>query len=246
LSARHVAAFVLEVIAVRSPASVNTVVVGVRSLLRWLYLKGRIDTPLAQATPWLARGSTSTPPRTLEPGHAGALLAACDPTTLVGARDLAVLTVLVRLGLRAGEVAGLVLDDIDWRRGEVAVRGKGGWRDPLPLPVDVGEAIVGYLRHRGKRDVRSVFLHVRAPEGPMTMTSVRSVVRRACERAGIADTGTHRIRHGAAADMLRHGAPLHEIGQVLRHHNLATTAHYAKVDFARLATLAQPWPGTQR
>jgi site-specific recombinase XerD len=247
LSARDVASFVLRVAEVRSPASVNTVVVGVRSLLRWFYAKAMTATPLAQATPWLARGCMSTLPRPLGAGQASALLATPDRHLLSGLRDIAVLTVLVRLGLRAGEVAAMELDDIDWHKGELDVRGKGGWRDRLPLPVDVGEALADYLRARGERgDDRHVFAHVRAPGGPMTMTSVRAVVRQACRRAGIADTGTHRLRHGAAGAMLAHGAPLHEIGQILRHRDIATTAIYAKVDFATLATVAQPWPGSTR
>ena len=229
LSAKDVAAFVLSVAEIRSPASVNTVVVGVRSLLRWFYLAAMTATPLAQATPWLARGRLSTLPRPLEAGHAQALLATCAGDSEVGVRNLAVLTVLVRLGLRAGEIAAMELGDIDWRKGEVTVRSKGGWRDPLPLPVDVGEALVAYLERRGG-DGRSrrVFLIVRAPRGPMTMTGVRAVVRHACQRAGIADTGTHRLRHGAASAMLANGAPLHEIGQVLRHRDIETTAIYAK------------------
>lgn len=246
LSARDVTSFVLRVAEVRSPASVNTVVVGVRSLLRWFYAKAMIDTPLAQATPWLARGRTSTLPRTLDAGVAQALLATCERTTLSGARAFAVVTVLARLGLRAGEVVAMELGDIDWRRGEVTVRSKGGGRDPLPLPVDVGDAVVAYLSCRGASEFRQVFLHVQAPRGPMTMSNVRFVVRQACERAGIADTGTHRLRHGAACDLLRNGAPLHEIGQLLRHRDIETTAMYAKVDFAALATLAQPWPGSDR
>lgn len=247
VSAGDVVSFVLRVAEVRRPASVNTVVVGVRSLLRWFYTTGMIDTPLAQAAPWLARGNTSTLPRPLETGHAAAMVATCERNTLAGARAFAVLTVLVRLALRAGEIAAMEVGDIDWRRGEMTVRGKGGWRDPLPLPVDVGDALVAYLSLRGaESEFRQVFLHVRAPRGPMTMSNVRYVVRQACERAGIPDTGTHRLRHGAAADMLRNGAPLHEIGQVLRHRDIQTTAIYAKVDFATLATLARPWPGCER
>jgi len=247
LSAGDVVSFVLHVAEVRRPASVNTVVVGVRSLLRWFYVTGMTDTPLAQATPWLARGATSTLPRPLEAGHAQAMLATCERDTLAGARAFAVLSVLVRLGLRASEVAAMEVGDIDWRKGVVMIRGKGGWRDPLPLPGDVGDALVAYLARRGaEREFRQVFLHVRAPRGPMTMSNVRFVVRQACERAGIADTGTHRLRHGAAADMLRNGAPLHEIGQVLRHRDLQTTAIYAKVDFVALASVARPWPGSGR
>lgn len=247
LSASDVTSFVLRVAEVRSPASVNTVVVGVRSLLRWFYATGMTDTPLAQATPWLARGRISTLPRCLEAGHALALLATCDRDTLTGARDYAVLCVLARLGLRAGEVTSLEVGDINWRRGEVTVRGKGGWRDPLPLPVDVGDALVAYLkRRRPDRDFRQVFLRVHAPRGAMTRSNVRHVVAEACARAGIPDTGTHRLRHGVASDMLRNGAALHEIGQVLRHRDLETTAMYAKVDFAALATVAQPWPGSDQ
>lgn len=247
LTAAEVAQFVGRVARVRTPASTNTVVVGVRSLLRWLYAERLIDRPLAEATPWLARGRTSTLPRTLPAGHTEALLAACDRTTLTGARDYAVLVVLVRLGLRAGEVAAMETGDLDWRRGEVLVRSKGGGRDRLPLPSDVGDALVGYLTRRGAHPgQRRVFLRVHAPRGPMSMSGIRAVVRHACGRVGIPDTGTHRLRHAAAVDMLRGGAPLHEIGQVLRHRDLETTAMYAKVDLAALSTLAVPWPEVTR
>lgn len=247
LSAAHVGAFVLEVAKVRTPAAVNTVVVGVRSLLRWLHAMGLIDRPLAQATPWLARGSSSTLPRDLAPGHAEALVATCERSRVAGARDLAILTVLLRLGLRAGEVAGMRLGDLDWRRGEVGVRGKGGAFDVLPMPVDVGDALAGYLSVRGGADGHpQVFLRARAPLGGLSMSGVRAVVRQACERAGIPDTGTHRLRHGTATELLRHGAGLPEIGQVLRHRPLQTTAHYAKVDLDALGSLARPWPGSER
>lgn len=247
LSAAHVGAFVLQVAQVRTPAAVNTVVVGVRSLLRWLHHSGLIERPLAQATPWLARGSASTLPRDLEPGCAEALMATCAPWRRSGARDLAILTVLVRLGLRAGEVAAMQLGDIDWRRAEVCVRGKGGYHDVLPLPVDVGDVLAGYLRVRVDDGGHpQVFVRARAPHGALSMSGVRAVVRQACERAGMADTGTHRLRHGTATDLLRHGAGLAEIGQVLRHHHLQTTAYYAKVDLDALASLARPWPGAER
>ena len=243
LSAREVSGFVLTVGEVRGPRSVNEAVVGVRSLLRYFHTTGLIDRPLAQATPWLARGRTSSLPRTVAAGTGESLLASCDPDTLVGVRDRAVITLLVRLGLRAGEVTAMQLGDIDWRRGEVMIRSKGGWRDPLPLPVDVGDSLAGYLARRGPTpEFRAVFLRVRAPRGPMAMTDIRAVVRRACKRVGIVDTSTHRLRHEAATAMLRNGAPLHEIGQVLRHRDIETTAVYAKVDFAALATVTQPWP----
>lgn len=245
LSAADVSSFVVGVGRVRGPRSVNEVVVGVRSLLRYFYLRGFIETPLAQAAPWLARGRTSTLPRSVEPGTTELLLSSCDRDTLVGVRDFALMTLFVRLGLRVGEVTAMELGDIDWRRSEVTIRSKGGWRDPLPLSVDVGDALVAYLSRRGPTaECRQVFLRVRAPRGPMAMTDIRAVVRRACKRVGISDTSTHRLRHALACDMLRHGAPLYEIGQVLRHRDVETTAVYAKVDFAALATVAQPWPGS--
>jgi integrase/recombinase XerD len=155
-----------------------------------------------------------------------------------------VLVILLRLGLRRSEVAGLCLDDIDWRQGEMVVRGKGGREDRLPMPADVGEAIAAYLR-RGRRqgDRREVFLRARAPYGPMASGTVSSTVRRACRRAGIAEVGSHRLRHTVACEMVAAGVPLVEIAQVLRHHSLQTTAVYARVDLERLRRLAPPWPG---
>ena len=246
LSAADISAFIVRESSRLRPKTVNEVVVGLRSLLRFLYVKGMIAAPLAQATPWMARARASSLPRTLDAGVAARLLASCDRTTLVGARDFAIVTMVTRLGLRASEVAGLTLDDIDWRSGVLVVRGKAGSCAQLPLPVDVGKALSDYLEHRtGDPTCRQVFLHVKPPRDGVQMTDVRAVVRRACSRAGIADTGTHRFRHAAVTEMLRLGAPLHEIGQVLRHRDLETTAIYAKVDFESLATVAQPWPGVQ-
>jgi site-specific recombinase XerD len=227
--------------------TVNSIVVALRSLFRFLYLKGHIDAPLAQAVPWMANGRASSLPKTLAPGRAQLLLSSCDTTTIVGKRDFAVLTVLVRLGLRRGEVAALELSDIDWRNGAIFVPGKGAWRDQLPLPIDVGEAIASYLCVRRPEGAgRGLFVHVVAPRGPITSTDVGAIVRRACQRSGIPDTGTHKLRHGIATDMLALGAPLYEIGQVLRHRDIETTAIYAKVDLGALATLARPWPGASK
>jgi integrase/recombinase XerD len=151
---------------------------------------------------------------------------------------------IARLGLRAGEVAGLALEDLNWSAGEMVVHGKGGTADTLPLPVDVGEAVADYLHQRGPSPVgRQVFLHITAPRSGVAMTDVRGAVRRACWRSGLADTGTHRFRHSLATDMLAAGAPMAEIGEILRHRDLETTALYAKVDVAALATVARPWPG---
>jgi len=150
---------------------------------------------------------------------------------------------LARLGLRAGEVAALELGDIDWRAGELVIRGKGRREERLPLPADVGAAVAGYLlggRPGGR--CRSVFLSVRAPYRGVSAQAVKAIVRGACLRAGVAPVGAHRLRHTAATQMLRAGSPLAEVGQVLRHRAASTTAIYAKVDHAALGELARPWP----
>jgi site-specific recombinase XerD len=164
---------------------------------------------------------------------------------MVGRRDFAILTVLARLGLRAGEAAGVELDDIDWRAGEVVIRGKGNRQEGLPLPTDVGEAIAAYLR-RGRphsAQGRQVFLRVRAPHRRLSSSGITQVVAAAGRRAGLGKLGAHRLRHTAATELLRAGAPLVEVGQVLRHRRLLTTAIYVKVDRESLRILARTWPG---
>lgn len=245
LNAEAVTRFVVEESRRRSRGAAQVLVTATRSLLRFLFLEGRINQPLAQAVP-----AVSVPkgflPRGLGDAALTALLASCDTSTVLGRRDLAVLTLLSRLGLRAGEVAGLELDDIDWHHGELVVRGKGSRRDRLPVPVDVGEALAAYLSTgRPRVESRALFLRVKAPIGAMSASNVTGIVSRACERAGIALAGAHRLRHSAATAMLRAGAPLAEIGQVLRQTHDATTAVYAKVDRVALGALAQPWPGAR-
>lgn len=182
-------------------------------------------------------------PRAVAAADVARLLASCDRRRRVGRRDYAVLMLLARLGLRAGEVAALQLHDLDWRAGEVVIHGKGGRVDRLPLPWDVGEAVAGYLRRGRPGTVHSrVFVRVHAPQGPLSAQGVQAVVRAACDRAGLARVGAHRLRHSVATEMLRAGAPLVEVGQVLRHRSAATTAIYAKVDRAALRPLALPWP----
>jgi integrase len=172
------------------------------------------------------------------------LLGSCDRRQALGRRDHAIIILLLRLGLRRGEVAGLTLDDIDWRAGELLVRGKGARQDRLPLAADVGEAIASYLRRgRPRSSRREVFLRARAPYEPIASGTVASTVRRACRRAGIAEFGSHRLRHTAACEMVQANVPLVRIGQVLRHQSLQTTAVYARVDVERLRVLATPWPG---
>lgn len=173
-----------------------------------------------------------------------ALLASCDLETVGGVRDLAILKLLVRLGMRRGEVAVLALDDIDWRSGEILVRGKGGRRERLPLAADVGDALADYLRRARpvSAEGRAVFVRVRAPHRALTPAGVSQVVIAAGHRAGLGRVNAHRLRHTTATELLRSGAPLVEIGQLLRHRSQQTTAIYAKVDRERLRALARPWP----
>ena len=184
-------------------------------------------------------------PRTLETSQVKAMIAGCDLGTEVGLRDQAILVVLARLGLRTAEVAALRLEDLDWRVGQVLVRGKGNRVERLPVPVAVGEALTGYLTGgRPRCACRSVFVTARGrPPRPLTATAVRRVVARACARAGLPRLGAHRLRHTLASDMLRAGTPLAQVGQVLRHRAQLSTAIYAKVDHASLRELARPWPG---
>ena len=217
--------------------------VGLRSFLTWLHVEGRIDYQLAQAVPAPSGPRESGLPRWLSAPELVTLLAANDEKSDVGRRDHAILVILIRLGLRAAEVAGLSLDDIDWRVGEITVSGKGARTERLPLPVDVGEALVAYLKNgRAKTSCRALFLGADAPLG-MSVTGVADVVRRACVGAGMSPVGPHRLRHSAATAMLRAGASLDEVGQVLRQRDAAVTARYAKVDFVALRQLAAPWPG---
>jgi integrase/recombinase XerD len=245
LTAGQVRGFAVGQCGQRPVASAKVLVVGLRSLLRFLFLAGHIGQQLAWAVPTPAGFAGKSLPRALEPRAVAALLAGCDRDTAVGRRDFAIITLLARLGLRGGEAAALTLDDIDWHQGEIVVHGKGGRRDRLPLPADVGQALVAYLRagRPAVADCRTLFLRVRAPMGALGTRGVADVVRLAAQRAGLPAFGPHRLRHSAATAMLRNGASLTEVGQVLRQARTATTAIYAKVDRAGLPALAQPWPG---
>jgi integrase/recombinase XerD len=247
LSAAEINVFVLREARRRSVRSAETVIWALRALLRFLHVQGLIAGPLAEAVPSVARRREDLP-RALPAGQVNALLDSCGQATRSGRRDRAILLLLSRLGLRRGEVAALALDDVDWRAGEIVVHGKGSRIDRLPLPVDVGEAIVEYLRHERPRDLadRSLFINACAPLCGVSRGCVTDVVIRACQRAGIPLSGAHRLRHSVATELLAHGAGLVEIGQVLRHQDQITTAVYAKVDRAALAGLALPWPGSER
>lgn len=216
-----------------------------RSFLRFLAVEGLVDAALVAAVPKVAHRPDHLP-RALAAVNVAAMVASCDTGTVNGLRDRAVLLLLSRLGLRAGEVAGLGLDDIDWRGGLITVRGKGNRTDALPLPPDVGEAIVDYLRSGRPADVssRSLFVRVKAPHRGLTSSGITQAVAAAGLRAGLQETVyAHRLRHSAGTAMLAAGASLAEIGQVLRHRRALTTAGYARVDIDALRTLARPWPG---
>jgi integrase len=221
------------------------VTAGLRAFLRFCHVTGLTPRPLVDAVPKVASWRLATLPKAVDPTIVEALLASCDRRRTYGRRDFAVLMLLSRLGLRAGEVTALRLEDIDWRAGEILIRGKGPRLDRLPLPADVGEAVAGWLRRgRPRCQCREVITRVRAPHGPLTPGGIAAVVHAACVRAGVDHINAHRLRHTAATQMLQAGAGLGEIGQVLRHRNLFTTAIYAKVDRAGLRDVASPWPGS--
>jgi integrase/recombinase XerD len=248
LSAAEVSRFVLDQAGLRSVPDAKSMVTALRSLLRFLFVTGRIDRELAAAVPTVANRKLSTLPGRLRAGEAGLLLGSCDRDTEAGRRDFAILTLLARLGLRACEAAAMQLSDIDWRAGELTVHGKGGLEDRLPLPADAGEALVDYLLHGRPAGTAaaSVFLTALAPRRGITADGIRGVVARACQRAGIPRVGAHRLRHTVASDLLGAGSALPEIGQVLRHRSQLSTATYAKIDRSRLGELARPWPGGSR
>jgi integrase len=238
-------AFVLRESRRVRPRTAEMVVCALRALLRFLYVQGWITSPLAAAVPSVPQRRENLP-RGLPPRQVAVLLGSCDRSARAGRRDFAVLMLLARLGLRCGEVAALRLDDVDWRAGEIVVRGKRSRLDRLPLPGDVGEALGDYLsRARPRGFGRTVFLRAQAPLGGLSGDAVSEVAVRACRRAGIAPVRAHRLRHTIATQMLRGGAGLTEIAQVLRHQSIKATAICAKVDRAALSRLALPWPGDQ-
>lgn len=246
LTAAGVRAFVIAESGRRGTGSLKNAVTAVRALLRFLHLRGLIAAPLDGAVPAAAGWHRPPLTRPLRPGDVAAVLASCDRGTPAGRRDYAVLLLLARLGLRAGEAAGLRAGDVDWRAGEILVRGKGGRHERLPLPADVGEALADYCQHARPRQASSgmLLLHARAPYGRLTPSAVSHVVVRACRRAGLEPAGAHQLRHAAATSMRRAGAPLAEISQVLRHRHIATTARYGSIDPGELAVVAGPWPGS--
>ena len=250
LRATHVTGFVLRRTRQLSPVRAGLMVTALRSFFRYLRYRGAIATDLAGCVPAVPNWSLSTIPRFLPAATVERVLECCDQKTSVGRRNHAILLLLARLGVRAGEVVGLRLDDIDWSTGQITIRGKGGKSAQLPLAADVGAALAAYLRHdRPRSATRSVFLRHRAPlVGLGNSSTISSLVRRALKHAGVesAHTGAHVLRHSLATTLLRQGGSLDEIGELLRHQSPNTTAIYAKVDVTSLHTLALPWPGGGR
>jgi integrase/recombinase XerD len=227
-----------------SAGSAQYFVVALRSFLRYCHLTGLIGTDLSAASLPVTGRRRSVLPRGISAADARALLKACDRRAAAGRRDYAVILLLLRLGLRACEVAVLRLEDIDWRAAAITVHGKAGRLDRLPLPAEVGEAIAAYLRHARPSEaaLREVFVRSIAPRAGLTREAVGCLVRRASIRAGLTPFGPHRLRHGLACDMVAAGVPLGQIGQVLRHADATSTSIYARVDVDRLRIVARPWP----
>lgn len=218
-----------------------------RSFLQYARYRGLISIDLRSSVPAVASWSMASLPRALSSDEVQRLLAHCDRHTAVGRRNWAILLLLARLGLRAGEVVGLAFEDLDWEAGELCIRANGGNADRLPIPQDVGAALAEYLRHsRPACSSRQVFVRMRAPNrGFASSAAISSIVHRALDRAGLdpAHKGAHLLRHSVATQMLRQGASLAEIAELLRHRSQQTTMIYAKVDLDLLRPLALPWPG---
>jgi site-specific recombinase XerD len=246
--AADVSAFVLAEANRRPGTSIRSVATALRSLLGFLHVEGLVARSLTSAVPGVGAWRAAGLPQPLERGELRRLLASCDRRTAIGRRDFAMLLLMGRLGLRCGEVAGLMLEDVDWRAGELVIYGKGRRDDRLPLPADVGGALARYLRRGRPASAldRMVFVRTLAPHRRLTSGAVSRAVHHAAERAGLGPMGAHRLRHTAATELLRAGASLPEVGQVLRHRRVFSTAIYAKVDDGGLGRLARPWPEARR
>lgn len=246
IRADHIVGFVKQLAEKLSPPRAKSATTALRSFFGYLRYCGATELDLASAVPTVPNWSMTAIPRAIDPDHVCAVFAHCPRDTPIGRRDYAILMLLARLGLRSSEIVSLTLDDIDWEAGFITITGKGDREGSLPMPIEVGEAIVDYLRQgRPNTTSRSLFLRAYAPiRGLGSQTSVGTIVGAAIKRAGIETRyrGAHQFRHALATDMLRHGATLPEIGSVLRHRNIKTTSVYAKVDLAALRPLSLSWP----
>jgi len=247
ISPADISRYVLQHAHTLSRGRAKLMVTALRSFFRFLRLRGDISVDLAAAVPTVANWRLATLPKWIPPEQVEQLIRSCDQNIISGQRNYAILLLLARLGLRSAEVVAMTLDDIDWEAGEIRVRGKSRRSDRLPLPQDVGEALVRYLRNgRPCCSTRRVFVRTRAPHrGFVDSSAIYSLVRRAFDRAELKSTqkGPYILRHSLATNMLRKGASLREIGEILRHRELNTTQIYAKVDLESLCKIAQAWPG---
>jgi site-specific recombinase XerD len=245
-NAQKVRSFLLERAGQCSSSTAQKLITAMRAFLRYLSVQGQCRADLDQAVPAIAHWRLARLPRGLSLEEVDRLLAACEGDSRSRLRDRAMILLLLRLGLRAGDVARLRFTDIDWESGTLRVAGKGRYEVRLPLPQDVGEALFRYLECRAQvSQSNQVFLRNIAPFRPLISgDSVSSVVKRALKRAGVVAPvkGAHLLRHTAATEMLRQGVPLDQIGLVLRHRGIDTTAIYAKADVTLLQQIAQPWP----
>ncbi len=247
LNTRDISRCVLHQARTVSPYTAQQMAKTLRNLFRFLHQRGDIATDLAEAVPTVANWRLAGLPKHLSAEQIELVLRTCDEDSPAGQRNQAILLLLARLGLRASEIVHMTLEDINWEAGELTIRGKGGRQDGLPLPRDVGHSLAKYLRRvRPRCACRRVFLCLNAPyQGMRGSSLVDYIVNQALRRAGLNPHpgGAHILRHSLATAMLRRGASLPEIGEILRHQLANTTAIYAKVDLAALRTLAQPWPG---
>lgn len=246
LCSANVTDFILKYARDKTPHTVSVLVTALRSFFRFLRFEGIIEVDLAGAVLSVPNRRLTEIPKSLEPDEVDTLLSHSKCEGEIGLRDYAILLLLSRLGLRAGEVVSLTLDDLDWDSGQITIHGKGLRTMQLPILQDVGNALASYLRHgRPMLSDRHVFIRSRAPRvGFSTSTAICDVVRRALTRAGISSArkGAHLLRHSLAVRMLRSGASLAQIGDVLGHQSPSTTEIYTKVDFGSLHELAMPWP----
>ncbi len=244
LTASDVTSFVVAWCPAVNSAVAKLTVTALRSFCGFLHLEGVLMRSLVPAVPTVTYRHQAGLPKGLEPEEVRRILTSCDTASDNGVRDLTILTLLVRLGLRRCEVSRLGLDDIDWRAGTICVHGKGNCLERLPLPVDVGHYLAQYLRHArpAKARGRTVFVRHFAPYNALSASRVSTIVADAARRAGVGRVHAHRLRHTAATQLLRAGASLPEVGQVLRHRRAQTTAIYAKVDHDTLRVIARPWP----
>lgn len=241
--------FILRYVRTVSRGRAKLMVTALRSFFRFLRFRGDIGVDLAACVPGVPGWRLTSLPKSVSVAEVRLILRTCDRRTAKGRRDYAILLLLARLGLRSREILGLTIEDLDWDRGEMVVRGKLGLVDRMPMPRDVGQALADYLRRdRPTCSTRSVFLRIRAPRRPIGTAALSTIVFRAVTLAGLhpPQCGAYLLRHSLATNMLRQGASLGEIGDLLRHRVPTTTQIYAKYDLDGLRMVAQPWPGGRR